>query len=247
MMNKFLDEPRVSVLQLSFLQSNRKLGQKLGMIHIREDVSKFFYNIVKTTVEYREKYSISRNDFLNMLIQMKNYGRLENEFLGKITLDEIAAQSFIFFLGGFETSSTALTYCLYELSKNQEVQEKARSNVNKILKKFDGKFNYDALMEMNYVEHCVLESLRKYPPIAALTRICEEDYEMEGSNLWIRKDQKVIIPIKAIHWDEEYYPNPEVFDPDRFSADKNPSTFLSFGQGEFSYFASFFIILYNSY
>lgn len=55
----------------------------------------------------------------------------------------------------FETSSTAMTYTLFEMSQNQEVQDKARDNVMKVLEKHDGLFTYEALSEMNYVENCI--------------------------------------------------------------------------------------------
>lgn len=62
-----------------------------------------------------------------------------------------------------------------------------------------------------------LETLRKYPPLPLINRECVKDYKVPDENLTIKKGDKVTIHIKAIHHDEEYYPNPSVFDPDRFS------------------------------
>lgn len=56
---------------------------------------------------------------------------------------------------GFETSSTAMTYSLFELSQNQEVQDKARESVRKVLEQHEGLFTYEAMMDMHYIENCI--------------------------------------------------------------------------------------------
>lgn len=82
---------------------------------------------------------------------------------------------------------------------------------------------------------CVNESLRKYPPVSTLMRYCNNDYKVEGTKCTIKKGQLVIIPCYAVHHDADIYPNPEVFDPERFSAieiSKRPaSAFMPFGHG----------------
>jgi cytochrome P450 family 6 len=50
--------------------------------------------IVKDVVEYREKNNVKRNDFMDLLLNLKMKGALEN----KLTIEEIAAQVFVFFL-----------------------------------------------------------------------------------------------------------------------------------------------------
>ena len=61
------------------------------------------------------------------------------------------------------------------------------------------------------------------------------DYSIPGTKFNFKKDQTILIPVSAIQHDPEYYPNPEVYDPDRFtpdmSANRNPLTFLPFGDG----------------
>ncbi|KAK9884818.1 hypothetical protein WA026_009045 [Henosepilachna vigintioctopunctata] len=98
-----------------------------------DEVSEFFMRIVEDHVAYRKKNNIFRKDLMQLLIQLKNNGKmvddeklpLENitEQENELTLKEIAAQVFVFFGAGFETSSTAMTFGLYELARNMEIQE----------------------------------------------------------------------------------------------------------------------------
>lgn len=77
--------------------------------------------------------------------------------------------------------------------------------------------------------------MRKYPPLFNLTRLCTRDYKVEGTPYVLKKGQLVSIPVYAIHHDPEYYPNPSVYDPDRFTpeeeAKRSPYAYQAFGQG----------------
>lgn len=89
-------------LKVIFVMNFKKLARRLGVKLIDEDVSDFFMSSIRETVEYREKHDVKRNDFLSLLIQLKNHGKLndEAEEVGKLTFEEIAAQAFLFFLAG---------------------------------------------------------------------------------------------------------------------------------------------------
>lgn len=67
-------------------------------------------------------------------------------------------------------------------------------------------------------------------------RVTTKDYNVPNSNYTLPKGTKVWIPIHAIHHDPEYYPNPEQFNPDRFTPEemkkRDNITFLSFGDGK---------------
>jgi cytochrome P450 family 6 len=59
--------------------------------------------------------------------------------------------------------------------------------------------------------------LRKYPPVPFLTRKCVKDYKIPDEDIIIEKGTTVVLSVLGIHYDEEYYPDPEKFDPERFT------------------------------
>lgn len=56
---------------------------------------------------------------------------------------------------GYETSSTTLTYCMYELSVNEDIQKKVRESVQNVMKKHGNKLSYESIGEMDYLEQCI--------------------------------------------------------------------------------------------
>lgn len=125
---------------------------------VPKDVTEYFMNVVRGTVDQREKNNVMRSDFLQLLMQLKNKGTVEDheeESQDKISMDEVAAQAFLFFFAGFETSSTALSFALFELANNQGIQEKTRAEVKRVLAAHGGQITYEALKDMSYLEQVV--------------------------------------------------------------------------------------------
>ena len=72
-----------------------------------------------------------------------------------LSMNSLAAQAFVFFVGGFETSSTTMTFCLYELSLHQDIQDRLREEIDDVLQKHDGKVTYEGIQEMEYLDKVV--------------------------------------------------------------------------------------------
>lgn len=91
-------------------------------------------------------------------------------------------------------------------------------------------------MNFTYVTiYLLAETLRKHPPVEVVTRICVKDYNIPGMDLTLKTGNRIQVSIAGIHHDPDYYPDPEKFDPERFTEENKskrpPFSFLAFGEG----------------
>nr|QBA57467.1 CYP6AB10 [Heortia vitessoides] len=205
-----------------------------------------FFN---TVVKERNYKPSGRNDFIDLMLELKEKGEMVGESIEKKTNNcepEIVkmeltdllmiAQMFVFFGAGFETSSTASSYTLHQLAFNPDCQEKVQAEIDMVLEKYNNKITYDAIKEMTYLEMAFNEAMRMYPSVAYLIRKCtSKKYTIPEIDLTIDEDVSVIVPIQAIHMDEKYFREPMKYDPERFTFgakdDIRNFVFLPFGEG----------------
>jgi len=154
------------------------------------------------------------------------------------TDDELVSQCFLFFLAGFDTSSTLAAFCAYELSVNPDMQLKLYEEVEKTNKSLGGKkLSYEAVQKMKYMDMFISETLRLWPPAPGTDRVCVKDYYHDDGQckFKVEKDTVLTIPLVGLHYDEKYWDDPMKFNPDRFSDENKdkiiPGTYMPFGVG----------------
>lgn len=151
----------------------------------------------------------------------------------------MVGQCLVFFLAGFDTISSLMTFMSFELAVNPDIQERLRKEIDDVREELGSKpLTYEAVQKMKYLDMVVSESLRKWPSAVAIDRLCNKPYTMEnsdGSKVHLKPGDGIWLPIHALLHDPEYYPNPEEFDPERFNDSNkgniNPMTYLPFGVG----------------
>ena len=151
-----------------------------------------------------------------------------------ITKNEILAQSWVIFFGGYETTATALTFALYELALNFDVQQRLHDEIMTAVDKH-GNIEPDIVSRLPYLDAVISETLRMHSPALRLSRVANQDYKLGKTGIILLKNQSVEIPIHAMHYSEEYYDQPYRFYPERFLPENRhkliPYTFLPFGFG----------------
>ncbi|XP_056644763.1 uncharacterized protein LOC130450412 [Diorhabda sublineata] len=166
-------------------------------------------------------------DYIDILVEASDQYESEKNETNKAALTEVLANALQFFIAGTETTSALISFTLYELSINTEIQERVRQEITNILKK-NNEISYDSVQNMEYLECCLLETMRKYVSLQVIDREATEDYAVPGGNLVIEKGTTVYVPFYAIHNDEKYFPNPKEYNPDRFIGKDVMGKFLNF-------------------
>ncbi|XP_063625108.1 cytochrome P450 6B5-like [Cydia splendana] len=218
-------------------------GWKFGVSVFPDDLVDFFKGLVAQVTAARNGVPTNRNDFMDLLLEMKQANtvqgskRLEGKDADslEITEDLMAAQAFVFYAGGYETSATTMSYMLYRLALNLEIQERVAVEIEEVFDRYGGEITYEALKDLIYFDRVLHETLRLHTVGDSTLRVAAEDYKVPGTEVTLQKGLTAIIPNIAFHCDEKYWPDPLKFDPDRFSpenvAKRHPGVYLPFGIG----------------
>ncbi|XP_036346577.1 probable cytochrome P450 6d5 [Rhagoletis pomonella] len=209
----------------------------------REEAPNMMREIVQRTIKMREEQNISRKDMLQLLMQLRNKGQInddDNDWSAKagkdgpkhMSIEIIASNLFLFYVAGYETTASTVAFTAFELAQYPEVLEKAQRDVREVLEKHGNKFSYDAIQDMKYLDLCIMETTRKYPALPILNRQCTQDYPIPNSELVIKKGTPIIIPLLGLHRDAQYFPDPMRWYPERFEKKEYDATaFMPFGEG----------------
>ncbi|XP_050439568.1 probable cytochrome P450 6a14 [Adelges cooleyi] len=228
--------PRPSLLKQTLLTIVPRLNKLLKITPWPAHLTDFFINAFKDTMKYREDNNISRNDLVQCLMQART-DFVINKIDPSVNFTEvdIIANAFIMFAAGFETVSTTMSYCLYELALNKTIQDRVRKEMLVAKTKHNGETNSELLTDLSYLGMVIAETLRKYPPTLVLMRSCTSTYQVPGDNLIIEKGTRVLIPVYSIQMDLKYFTDPTTFNPERFAPENKSKllggTYIPFGDG----------------
>ncbi|PVD38377.1 hypothetical protein C0Q70_00991 [Pomacea canaliculata] len=184
----------------------------------KEDPHGFLYKAIRRIVADRKEETVPRKktDFVQLLINAET----SEDFVGavsenakRLTPDEIVAQMVIFFIAGYETTATTLHFMIYNLAMYPDIQQKIVDEIQQQIG--DEVPTNDNVSKLKYMEQTIKETLRLFPPVPAINRVASETVTIKG--VTIPKGVGVLIPIYDVMRDPEYFPDPEVFRPERFS------------------------------
>ncbi|XP_054720693.1 cytochrome P450 6B7-like [Uloborus diversus] len=153
----------------------------------------FFKNFTLEIIKERKRTGKKRNDFLQLLVDTadeveelekqevekenltENYGKDDTShqvFKGvskkSLSYDELTANCVIFFLAGYDTTASTLSFASYLLALNPDVQEKLIAEVDEALKASNGEITYESIQGLKCLDNVISETLRLYPPVSRL-------------------------------------------------------------------------------
>ncbi|XP_067205417.1 cytochrome P450 9e2-like [Linepithema humile] len=186
------------------------ITKRLGIKLINDCIGRFLKNIIKNTIQTRDKQNIVRLDMLQLM--MESRGKRSGK---ELTTEDMISQAFSFFFGGFDSVSTSMCFAAHEIAVNPNIQAKLREEIDQVLQTTNGNLTYEAVNEMQYL-NAVNETLRLWPVAAFFDRICTQDFELlpalPGDKPFVAKT----IPVCGLYRYSKYFERLNEFDPDRF-------------------------------
>ncbi|WP_395846939.1 cytochrome P450 [Cystobacter fuscus] len=135
------------------------------------------------------------------------------------------------FAAGHETTAVFLAWVWGMLLLNPEVYEKLQHEVDTVLG--DRLPTAGDIQRMPYMQQVLKETLRLYPPSHMQGRTVLQDVDIEGYKL--RKGDSLLLSFYVLHRNEQFYPEPERFLPERFTPEQEKArpkhAYVPFGNG----------------
>ncbi|VDD90914.1 unnamed protein product [Enterobius vermicularis] len=208
---------------------------------------KFLFNLIGSGKEH-DKYAIMARKKLaeeaggvqKLVAQEQASGKRRMAFLdlmldmhdkGDLPLSGIQEEVDTFTFEGHDTTSTSINWFLHLMGTNPHIQAKVQKEIDDVLGPDDRPITYEDLSRFRYLEACIKETLRLYPSVPIIARFLTEDIVIK--NKTIPKYVGIVITPSMVHRDPRYWPDPEVFRPERFldGEQKHPYAFIPFSAG----------------
>ncbi|XP_068247474.1 cytochrome P450 9e2-like isoform X2 [Palaemon carinicauda] len=247
---EFFRVPRSRLFKFLFYRLAPKVFSLL-QLRLNPPELDFFRDVVTQTISQRKKSGINRGDFLDLLLDVRSQETIKDrteqttdlledpDHIGSLAkgLDDntVVAQCLLFLVAGYDTTASTLAFATFLLAKYPKEQEKLRREIRELVDDGEGKLPYNALMEAKFLDSCLMETLRLYPPGPRLQRMCTKAYKLPGTNLTIPEGSVVQCQVWSVHRDPRYWPEAEEFLPDRFMPENRGNiksfTHIPFGMG----------------
>ncbi|XP_017026116.1 probable cytochrome P450 309a2 [Drosophila kikkawai] len=177
-----------------------------------KETDEFFSNLTRESIELRLKdgRDAARKDYLSHLLQLRDQKQA--------THDELVGHALTVLLDGYDTTGAALLHALHYLSEHPGAQKKLRTEILAGLGT-DKSLDFEKLCSLPYLEQVVYESLRLSSLIPQYTKVCTHPTIIqlnEVKRLEVEEGVTIMIPNYQFHHDKQYFPEPEVFRPERF-------------------------------
>ncbi|KAH8358473.1 hypothetical protein KR093_000447 [Drosophila rubida] len=199
-------------------------------------VEKFFVSLMQNAIDAREEQraagkQFERVDFLDYILQLAKKHNLNTR--------QLTATTMTFLIDGFDTSATLLAHALLFLGRDAKIQQRLRDEIKANLNA-QGFVDFEKLHDLPFLDACLQETLRHFPPLASSNKLCTQRIVIpnrKGPAVTIEPGTAVIVPHACFMKDEEYFPNPEIFQPDRFmepnaaKSYRDRGVFMGFGDG----------------
>uniref|UniRef100_A0A8C7Z5H7 unspecific monooxygenase n=1 Tax=Oryzias sinensis TaxID=183150 RepID=A0A8C7Z5H7_9TELE len=180
----------------------------------------FFFDIIRNL---KDQHKTGKMVSISLILSEKSG---KDDLIMQMTFSKVFCVAFGFIVGGYDTTSTALSYIFYCLATNTDAMHTLQKEIDSNLQKND-------LNSLEYLDQVINESLRLFPIAPRLDRECKMTVETQGFT--VPEGMIVGIPVYLLHKDPRFWSSPELFRPERFSKENegelNPYAYMPFGLG----------------
>lgn len=162
--------------------------------------------ILNGVIEAREASGEDRHDLLDMLLKAR-YEDGTPMSRGQL-IDEVM----ILFTAGHETTANVLSFTLHLLARHPRVQKQAAAAVEGL--DFEAADPMELIRQLGYIQQCIEESMRLFPPVYVIDRVSLEEEALGGRTF--PKGTTWLLSITELHRHPGMWSDPEVFRPERF-------------------------------
>jgi len=166
-------------------------------------------------------------DLLGLMLKAR-----DPETSNPLTTEQILSQSFTFYFAGYDTTGHTIAWALYEIARHPEVEEKIFEELSEAMSDRETP-TYEEGNKLTYLQWVIKETLRMHPPAGIFRRHTSEECEVAGVRL--PANCSVTVSILAVHYDEQVWPEPWRFRPERFSDEesegRDPCAWIPFAFG----------------
>jgi len=188
---------------------------------------RIIYAMINKRRRYKkENIGPPHDDLLDMLLDDVDE-ETQTEMTDKQLRDDITTM----FMAGHDTTAQTLSWICYEIAKNKEISNNLHQEAKDVLQ--DASLKLEDLSKLDYTNKVIKEGIRRYPSISAIQRRPIDDDVFKG--ITFKKSNHLLINIYGMHHNPSYWETPELFDPERFTAEaeqkRPPFVYLPFGGG----------------
>ncbi|XP_067118434.1 cytochrome P450 4V2-like [Centruroides vittatus] len=182
-------------------------------------------------MEIKENETLKNNNKFQVISTAELLYRhlINNKISLKYFIDELLMS----IVASYHTTSMTLCWCLHEMGRNKKVLSRVQEEIDSVFyNDIQRPISKEDLNKMTYLECVIKETMRLYPVTPNTARKSTQDLKFGG--IKYSKGTSFIIPIFHLHRNPIYFPNPNVFDPDRFlqeNSNINSSAYIPFSAG----------------
>ncbi|XP_063924599.1 cytochrome P450 4C1-like [Zophobas morio] len=218
-------------VKLRFFKPHLNLNYFWNRSSLRKEqleICQVLEDFIKEIIDKKQSNAVSTSSnrqYLNYLLEMNEQN--------KISMSGVIEESVFMFHAGSETIAVTIGSALILLGIHPEIQEKVYEEISSLLSDDTQSVTLEDVNKMYYLERVVKETLRLLPPVPFIVR--KVDTEMQFDSYFVPAGCDIVIPVSQLHRLPDIWPNPLMFNPDRFlpeEVEKRPrGAFIPFSSG----------------